>query len=198
MRLLSTPLLFLHLLAGYVVCQATELPSSADIFYWPLTSPQPSLLAKISYDPRTLDSNVLSYTPPSLTTPREDSSETTQNLVRVGFFTSSSATRSKQWVGSLVSQSALSTGHRQKLHLYLSPADDLYHVSLSAHPEQSVDGNALDVDIVFPDAGALPELNKPIVVNPDGTNTEEPEKTFLQKYVSFPYAMFKMVVLWMW
>ncbi|CAG8905731.1 unnamed protein product [Penicillium nalgiovense] len=41
---------------------------SADILYWPLGSPQPSVLAHISYDPASLKSDVVSYHPQRMTT----------------------------------------------------------------------------------------------------------------------------------
>lgn len=165
---------------GAVLCQsASSLPSSADILYWPVTSSssQPSLLAKVEYDPKTLDTNVLSYTPPSVIV-ADSSSRRNDDLVRVGFFIDSSK---NQWVGSLISRSALAT-QRQKLHLYLGggATEQPYHVSLSPHFNQS-SPDALDVELVFSKPGSLPELNKPVVINPDGTAPEVVEKTFFQK-----------------
>lgn len=155
---------------------SASLPSSADILYWPVgSSSQPSLLAKVEYDSKTLETNVLSYTPPTAA----DSNNGQQDLVRVGFFIDTPAS-SKQWVGSLISQSALTTQQRQKLHLYLGATEQPYHVSLSPHFNQSTD--ALDVDLVFSKPGPQPELNKPVVINPDGTNSDEVvEKTLFQK-----------------
>ncbi|QKX54931.1 uncharacterized protein TRUGW13939_02021 [Talaromyces rugulosus] len=169
---------------GAVLCQSATLSSSADILFWPVTSSsssKPSLLAKIEYDSKTLDTNVLSYTPPAAAGSSNDNKNgQEEDLVRVGFFVDTPASP-KQWVGSLISQSALAT-QRQKLHLYLGGATEQpYHVSLSPHFNQS-STDALDVELVFSKPGPLPELNKPVVINPDGTNTEVVEKTLFQKY----------------
>ncbi|KAF3406963.1 hypothetical protein DPV78_000786 [Talaromyces pinophilus] len=166
---------------GLGQCKSTSLPKSAEIYHWAVNVPQPSLLAKIAYNPDTLESNVLSYTPPTV--------ENGDNHVkyRIGFYTTA-ADGSKQWVGSLVSQSALastSATQRNTLQLYLSGSQqhDLYHVSLSKKYNAEESEGAIGVELVYPSAGALPELNKPIVVSPDGTAPqEEAEKTFFQKY----------------
>ncbi|OKL62440.1 hypothetical protein UA08_02680 [Talaromyces atroroseus] len=193
MRDLLTSILFLlSLCVCYIQCQSTDsnaLPKSADIYHWALDLPQPSLLAKIAYNPETLESKVLSYTPPSDSTRDGE----TENLYRIGFFTTA-ADGSKKWVGSLVSHSALGTLQKQKndnnknnknvLQLYLSKSHqhDLYHVSLSKS-SSAKSSESIGVELVYPDAGPLPELNKPVVLSPDGTNTEEVvEKTFFQKY----------------
>ncbi|CRG91489.1 hypothetical protein PISL3812_08538 [Talaromyces islandicus] len=177
----ALPSVSIFLQIGAVLCQSSgSLPSSADILYWPIaSSSQPSLLAKVEYDSKTLETNVLSYTPP-VADNNDDKNGQQQDLVRVGFFVDTPASP-KQWVGSLISRSALTTQQRQKLHLYLGPTSEQpYHVSLSPHFNQSTD--ALDVDLVFSKPGPQPELNKPVVVNPDGTNPEVVEKTLFQKY----------------
>jgi hypothetical protein len=176
----ALPSVFL-LQIGAVLCQSASLSSSADILFWPVTSSsssKPSLLAKIEYDSETLDTNVLSYTPPAADS-SNDNKNGQEDLIRVGFFVDTPASP-KQWVGSLISQSALAT-QRQKLHLYLGGATEQpYHVSLSPHFNQS-STDALDVELVFSKPGPLPELNKPVVISPDGTNTEVVEKTLFQK-----------------
>ncbi|KAF4981495.1 hypothetical protein F66182_17161, partial [Fusarium sp. NRRL 66182] len=52
--------LFISISIGLVQCKSTALPKSADIYHWAVNVPQPSLLAKIAYNPETLESNVLS------------------------------------------------------------------------------------------------------------------------------------------
>jgi hypothetical protein len=176
----ALPSVFL-LQIGAVLCQSASLSSSADILFWPVTpssSSKPSLFAKIEYDSKTLDTNVLSYTPPAADS-SNDNKNGQEDLIRVGFFVDTPASP-KQWVGSLISQSALAT-QRQKLHLYLGgTTEQPYHVSLSPHFNQS-STDALDVELVFSKPGPLPELNKPVVISPDGTNTEVVEKTLFQK-----------------
>ncbi|KAJ5326435.1 uncharacterized protein N7506_009537 [Penicillium brevicompactum] len=139
---------------------------ATDLLYWPVGS-QPSLLARVSYDPTTLKSDVAFHPPKDL---KDD-------LVRIGLYTTTS-TNTKQWVGSLVSRSTL-IGH-PTFRLHLDSANEVYHVSLSA-PEESA--SAAQVQIVFDEPGTQPHLNRPIVVGPDGQNPEQPEeKTLLQKY----------------
>lgn len=175
-------LLLITIFVGLVQCKSTALPKSAEIYHWAVNAPQPSLLAKIAYNPDTLESNILSYTPPIA----EDGDNDLK--YRIGFYTTA-ADGSKQWVGSLVSQSALtstSPTQHNTLQLYLSGSQqhELYHVSLSKKYSTEEPEDSLAVELVYPSAGSLPELNKPIVINPDGTGPhEEVEKTFFQKYV---------------
>jgi hypothetical protein len=176
-------LFLITIFIGLVQCKSTDLPKSAEIYHWAVNVPQPSLLAKIAYNPDTLESKVLSYTPPAV--------ENSENELkyRVGFYITA-ADGSKQWVGSLVSQSALTTTsatQHNTLQLYLSGSQqhELYHVSLSKTYNAEESSDSIDVELVYPSAGALPELNKPIVVSPDGTGPlPEVEKTFFQKYVN--------------
>lgn len=177
-HLLVYLLSLLGVFVGYVQCQSADgkvLPKSAEIYHWRLTAPQPSLLAKIAYNPDTLESNVLSYTPPS-----EDADET---LYRIGFFTNA-ADGSKQWVGSLAKLDTQQKKNDNVLQLYLSPSHqhELYHVSLSKSDSENL-SESIGVELLHPEAGAVPELNKPVVISPDGSNPEEVvEKTFFQKY----------------
>ncbi|KAL1975693.1 hypothetical protein VTN31DRAFT_4085 [Thermomyces dupontii] len=153
-----------------------------EIFLWPVSAAQPSPLARIAYDPQTLATDVVSYTPPAELT---ISSSDANNLVRVGFF-KNTPTASKQWVGSVLAIPDGSALKNAKLHLHLSPLDEIYHVSLSlnqkAASDDSSDQPALAVDLVRARSGPTPELNKPIVPRPDGAPQEQAEKTFFQKY----------------
>lgn len=166
---------------GLVQCKSIDFPRSAEIYHWAVNVPEPSLLAKVAYNPDTLESNVLSYTPPTVEGDHKES------RYRIGFYTTA-ADGSKQWVGSLVSQSALtstSATQHNTLQLYLSGSQqhELYHVSLSKKYNAEDSQDSIAVELVYPSAGALPELNKPIVVSPDGTEpVVELEKTFFQKY----------------
>ncbi|EED18379.1 conserved hypothetical protein [Talaromyces stipitatus ATCC 10500] len=172
--------LLVSIFIGLVQCKATNdnLPKSVEVYHWAVNVPQPSLLAKIAYNPDTLESKVLSYTPPTI-----ENTGGNGPHYRIGFYTTA-ADGSKQWVGSLVSQSALTTQHNT-LQLYLSGSQqhDLYHVSLHKGYNADQSSDSVAVELIYPEAGAMPELNKPIVVNPDGTGPqEEVEKTFFQKY----------------
>lgn len=149
---------------------------STDLFYWPLGASQPSSLARVTYDPTTLSSKVVSYHSPN----REEH----DSLARVGFYTSTS-TNPKQWIGSLVSSSSLTDeSSRPTFRLHLGPANEVYHVSLAPTSETMAEGQSPlpRVELVSNTAGPQPHLNRPVVVGPDGQNTEEVvEKSFLQK-----------------
>ncbi|CAG7946868.1 unnamed protein product [Penicillium salamii] len=152
---------YLLLLSVLSLFNAFTNALATDILYWPLGS-EPSLLARVSYDPTSLRSDV-AFHPPAL---KED-------LVRIGIYTSAT-----QWVGSLVSASSLIGNPTFRLHL--DSAHQVYHVSLSA---ESATAATAQVELVFGEPGTQPHLNRPIVVSPDGTNPEQPEeKTLLQKY----------------
>lgn len=63
------PLLFVSALADV----------STDLFYWPLGVSQPSVLARITYDPASSSSRVVSYHPPT--------DDARDSLIRVGLYT---------------------------------------------------------------------------------------------------------------
>ncbi|KAE8133770.1 hypothetical protein BDV38DRAFT_286532 [Aspergillus pseudotamarii] len=162
----------------------TPYPSqniSTDILYWPITSSEPSLFARVSYDPTTLESNVISYSPP-ITVHTES-----PNLVRVGLY-SSNGIDPKQWTGTLTSWSAIagSDGQRPMLQLYLDSSKKVYHVALTLSSlESTIAPNTTSsiMEFIPLEAGPRPHLNRPVVVSPDGTNLEDvAEKTFFQKY----------------
>ncbi|OQE13875.1 hypothetical protein PENFLA_c042G03983 [Penicillium flavigenum] len=148
---------------------------STDILYWPLGSPQPSVLARVSYDPVSLKSDVVTYHPPK--------DDQTDNLVRVGLYIST-PTNKKQWVGSLVSLASLTASEQPTFRLQLGPANEVYTVSLSAS-SASAQGSTSGprIDLVSNESGTQPHLNRPVIVGPDGQNPEQPEeKSLLQKY----------------
>lgn len=160
---------------------SSALSASAIVLYWPVTSPQPTILSRVSYDPTSLKSNVLSYDPPNNIAEHND-----DDLVRIGLFTST-PTNSKQWVGSLTSLSSLTSNgdHKQTLRLLLGPSNEIYHVSLSLTSSSSPSNTSTtypDVELVPGESGPRPYLNRPVVVGPDGKGTEEAvEKTLFQK-----------------
>jgi hypothetical protein len=185
MRIPTGFLLSLYLGVSTVVSQSTKLPNSADIYAWPVASSRPSLLARVAYDPKTQDTNVLSYDDAPLKS--DKGNDEGDELVRIGFFVAT-PTNSKQWVGSLVSRASLvgerdGNAYKPQFQLHLSPADDIYHISLSSSSAASRKASDIpDAVLVYPAVGASPELNKPVVVNPDGSNSEEVvEKTLFQK-----------------
>ncbi|KAJ5734209.1 hypothetical protein N7493_002995 [Penicillium malachiteum] len=159
------------LLGAFLLLIVSAIAESSDILYWPLGTAKPSLLARVTYDPISLKSELVSYHAPS-----ESNSD---ELIRIGLY-KSTASNSKQWAGSLVSLSALTGENAPAIRLHLAPSNEIYHVSLAASKAPS---GTPQVELVSTEPGAQPHLNRPIVVGPDGQNPEqEPEKTFFQKY----------------
>ncbi|KAJ5605056.1 hypothetical protein N7510_010210 [Penicillium lagena] len=166
MRLLISVLAaFYGLLA---IASASSL--STDILYWPVGAASPSVLARVAYDPVSLQSDLVSYSPPS--------DKLRDGLVRVGLYTST-PTNPKQWVGSLVSASSFAE-HQPVLRLHLGPTSDVYHVAVAA---AKASATAPQIVLIPNEAGTQPHLNRPVVVGPDGQDPEQVvEKTFFQKY----------------
>ncbi|KAL1845717.1 hypothetical protein Plec18167_009217 [Paecilomyces lecythidis] len=188
-----TPLSILYLCLSLVTAvlasassPTVNLPS--EIFYWPIAASQPALLARLAYDPTTLESKLLSYTPP--VNERTSASSEQDDLIRIGFFTST-PTNPKQWVGTLVSRSALTTTSDKDtpvFQLLLDSQNDSYHVALSSSqltlsPTNKDAAAPEPVEIFRSEILPRPALNRPVVVSPDGKGPEEVvEKTFFQKY----------------
>jgi hypothetical protein len=167
--------MFLSTLLGVVslLIAIANASLSTDILYWPVGSSHPSVLARVSYDPTSLKSDVVSYHPP-----KDDQGD---SLVRIGLYTST--TSKKQWVGSLVSLSSLSADEQPTFRLHLDSANEVYAVSLSAPSitaEHSTTGPR--VELVSNESGTQPHLNRPVVVGPNGQNPDQPEeKSLLQR-----------------
>ncbi|KAE8374316.1 hypothetical protein BDV26DRAFT_270276 [Aspergillus bertholletiae] len=182
MRSITIIISILSTISSYAQATTPYPPQRiADILYWPITSTEPSILARVSYDLNSLDSNVISYSPPN--TVQTDSS----NLVRVGLYTSNGIDP-KQWTGTLTSWSAIraSDGKRPMLQLYLDSSNEVYHVALTLSPLESTtvsNSTSLVMKLKPLEAGPRPQLNRPIVVSPDGRTPEDvADKTFFQKY----------------
>lgn len=185
-RCLVDVLLFLLSAAIIVagVSSASSLPETADVLYWPISSTQPSILSRVSYDPSTLESSLSSYNPPT----SGEGGEEEKGLVRVGLFVSTPS-NPKQWVGSLTSMADLmrkkDNGYKPTLRLHLGPSGKVYYASwsLSSLPlKRETSMAAANVEIVPSEPGPSPVLNRPVVVKPDGGMPEDiPEKTFFQK-----------------
>ncbi|KAJ9387801.1 hypothetical protein DTO063F5_3027 [Paecilomyces variotii] len=182
---LSILYLFLYLVTAVIASSpSTNLPS--EIFYWPITAAQPARLARLAYDPSTLKSTLLDYTPPAA---EQDKDNKQNDLIRIGFFTST-PTNPKQWVGSLVSRSALVSADEKPVFQLLvdSRNNDSYHVSMSSSkstlsPKNKDTAAADPVEIFRSEILPRPALNRPVVVSPDGKGPEEVvEKTWFQKY----------------
>ncbi|KAI7237362.1 hypothetical protein KC330_g3216 [Hortaea werneckii] len=155
---------------------AVEQQRTVDIFAWPLSAPQSTTLAKVSYNSTV--ATVDSYQP--LTSPADD------EVVRVGFKHSSAGT----WSGISTAASNFAAGKDKKLQLHVNANGDLYHVGFKASDVGGSHGKTkeskkgdLSVEIVPVNKGTGPALNKPIVVNQDGSMPDKvEEKSFFQKY----------------
>ncbi|OJJ84891.1 uncharacterized protein ASPGLDRAFT_66355 [Aspergillus glaucus CBS 516.65] len=172
----------------FVAAASSSEQAATDILYWPVASHQPSTLGRVSYDPTSLESNVLSYSPPAASRKTTDAEDHTDKLVRVGLYTSTPA-NPKQWVGTLTSLSSL-TGvgdAKPTIQLHLGPSNEVYRVSLrlssSSSSSDATEGIKPGVELVRTESGPRPHLNRPIVISPDGQGPQEVvEKTFFQKY----------------
>ncbi|KAI7315323.1 hypothetical protein KC340_g9031 [Hortaea werneckii] len=158
---------------------AVEQQRTVDIFAWPLFAPQsttPDVLAKISYNSTV--ATVDSYQP--------SASLADVEVVRVAFKHSTAGT----WSGVSTAASNLAAGKDKKLQLHLNASGDLYHIGFKASDVGGSHGKTkeskkgdLSVEIVPVNKGPSPALNKPIVVNQDGSTPDQvEEKSFFQKY----------------
>lgn len=149
---------------------------SIDVFAWPISASKPQTLAKVSFTAN--NASVKSFTAPSI--PGSD------DIVRVGFYHASG-----KWSGIATSASNFAPEKSKKLQLHVRPDGELYHVGFKATDGGVSQGkgastkDGLSVEVVKIQPGAVPHLNKPVVVSEDGTvEGKEPEKTFLQKYAT--------------
>ncbi|KAK1824658.1 hypothetical protein LTR12_000983 [Friedmanniomyces endolithicus] len=156
---------------------ALETEHTVDILAWPLSAPKGATLAKITYN--STAATVKSYTQPKI--PSDD------DIVRIGYYHPSGS-----WSGVATAASNFAPEKHKKLLLHLNSDGELYHVgfrasdygSSSSAASNTKDGMSVELIKVRP--GPTPHLNKPVVVNADGTvPLKEPEKSFLQKYWYF-------------
>jgi hypothetical protein len=166
--LLSLALTFLTQLAS-----AAQPDRTIDVFAWPLSASKSQTLARISYN--TTTATLKSYNPPLI--PADD------RIVRIGF----NHGTSDGWSGIATSASNFAEGKYKTLQLLLNAQGEVYHVGFSASDlgSSSASGSGKDgliMEVVPMKVGPLVHLNKPVVLNAQGTlDDKEPEKTFLQK-----------------
>ena len=173
----------MKLLPSLFVIYAHILPSLAEsplsdtttIYISPVsTSSTPSLLAEVAYNPTTLSASISSYEAPEL------SAES--NLVRIGIF---DPTLSK-WKSStsLTSTESFAKGYRPTIVLNLDAQGDVLGVSVSSGRIDAGATRDFGPKVLVRKMGKSrgPELNKPVVLSPEGKVAQpEPEKSFLQK-----------------
>lgn len=159
---------------------------TANIYIQPLgSSSSPVLLAGLNYDssaPDTASSaSVTSYEAPDLP-------EST-DLVRVGIYDPSQ----KQWAGSTSVASAENFAKGYSPHFVLSvdgTSGEETVLGASVRGVRIDAGQTRDfgpqASLFLTSRGKQPDLNKPIVLSPEGKKVEKEEKTFLQKFVPPP------------
>ncbi|KAK3371720.1 hypothetical protein B0T24DRAFT_334796 [Lasiosphaeria ovina] len=172
--------LFSTLLAAAAVASAESVVAS--IFIQPITTPEtpPSLLAEVSYEAQpetTAIGEVLSYEAPDL--PEGGAAA----LVRVGVYDAAAA----RWVSSTSVASADNFGKGLSPHLVLSVDNSKGQILGVLCKGVRIDaGQTRDFGpqvVVVPTArGKHPDLNRPVVLSPEGKNVVPEEKTLLQKY----------------
>lgn len=169
---------------------ASADPRTANIYVQPVdSSSAPVPLAEVTYDISTPEASasVTSYDAPSL--------PGSISLIRIGVYD----TKAKQWTSSTSVASVENLGKGYAPHFTLSvdatkvdgEADvlgaSLRGVRIDAGQTRDFGPQA---KVLLSSRGKQPELNKPIVLSPEGKNVEKEEKTFLQKFVAFRIPSF--------
>ncbi|KAI9170984.1 hypothetical protein HJFPF1_00463 [Paramyrothecium foliicola] len=150
---------------------------TADIYILPIaTTGPPSHLAEVSYDTAALSSSsVVSWEAPEI-------HESTK-LVRIGLWDSTA----KSWIAgtTVASVENFDKGYSPTLMLSVDAKGDVQSVALKGVRIDA--GQTRDFGpkamVLLEAQGKQPELNKPVVLTPEGKKPgQEEEKTFLQKY----------------
>lgn len=156
----------------------TAEPQIASIYIQPISTPRqtPTPLADIKFDVADVSSaEVVSYEAPEI--------PEGAGLVVVGVFDSAS----KQWLSatSVASVDNFGKGYSPALQLTVDEKGEILGAALKGvriDAGQTRDfGPQAVVQVSKP--GKQPELNKPIVLSPEGKKVVPEEKTFLQKYL---------------
>lgn len=166
---------------------------TAQIYIQPIgDASAPVRLAEVTYDIAAPDTAamVTSYEAPEL--------PETASLARIGLYDS----RAKKWTGStsVASVENFSKGYSPHFLLHVDATKtkgDEEHLELLGASLRGVRIDAGQTRDFGPQArlvltghGKQPELNKPVVLSPEGKKLEkEPEKTFLQKFVGLPWPV---------
>jgi hypothetical protein len=167
----------------FLVFLPQVLPISAEsilldattIYIEPLSpSSSPSVLAEIRYNPSTLSASISSYEQPNLS---PDS-----KLVRIGIYDPAAS----KWKSStsLTSAESFSKGYKPTFVVNLDAQGDVLGVSVSSGKIDAGQTREFAPKVIMKSMGRAkgPELNKPVVLSPEGkVSTPEPEKTLLQK-----------------
>jgi hypothetical protein len=188
------------LLAG---AAARAVAETVPVFIQPITSTEtaPALLAEISHDsPSTstdptasdqIATEVLSYEAPEIPEGAE--------LVRIGAYDR----KAGRWTSPTTVISAENFGKGYSPHFVLTldaNGQDLLGVACRGVRVDA--GYTRDfgpqAKAVVAGRGKQPELNKPVVLSPEGKKVVPEEKTLLQKYGSFPGGCRGLILTWEW
>ncbi|KAK3683559.1 histone chaperone domain CHZ-domain-containing protein [Podospora appendiculata] len=178
------------------------------IFLQPITSPEttPSLLAEIRYEAVEASSPSSASeptTPPTTTIASEVSSYEAPDLpegaklLRIGAYDEAAA----RWVSStsVLSVDNFAKGYSPHFVLSVDGGDDgnvdggtvvgvaCRGVRIDAGQTRDFGPQAV---VVVAGKGKQPDLNKPVVLSPEGRKVEVQEKTFLQKYMAFLFLVY--------
>jgi hypothetical protein len=174
---MKTLVLFLSLCALLSAAFAVpELIDSTTVYIQPIdgSSSPAGPLAEIKYNPSTLDAELESFEAPEISPEAK--------LVRIGVYDAATST----WKSStsMTSAESFSKGFRPTLVLSLDAQGGVLGVTCKSGKIDA--GQTRDfgpkVKVVKTVKGKQPDLNRPVVLSPEGTVEESvPEKTFLQK-----------------
>ncbi|KAK2624327.1 hypothetical protein QTJ16_006277 [Diplocarpon rosae] len=164
------------LCAAVLAAAESELIDSTTVYIQPLTSSSSPLpLAEIKFNPSTLSAEITSYESPDLP---ENS-----KLLRVGIYDPSSA----MWKSStsITSPENFAKGYSPTIVLNLDTQGAVIGVSCKSSLIDA--GQTRDfgprVKVVGMREGKKPELNRPVVLSPEGKLAEpEVEKTLFQRF----------------
>lgn len=169
---------------------ATAAERTASIYVQPVTSsrtePKPALLAEVRYETTTpSDSEVISYEAPDLPADAK--------LLRIGVYDPSTS----RWSSSTSVASVDNFGKGYAPHFVVTVDSQGDVLGASVRGIKIDAGHTRDFGpqvLVVPTAqGKQPDLNRPVVLSPEGRKVEpEQEKSFLQRYAlgSSPHVIY--------
>lgn len=166
--LLTRLLLLPFAVASTVTLYVSSVPASEGTAVIPSAIP----LAQIEYDVDQSVGTLASYTPPT-------GAYSSDHLLRVGF----TDPKTGSWRGVVTSASSFDDQYHKNFVVHVDEKGEPYHVGFETSAKGA--GKEVEIKIVKRSPGPKPVLNKPIVLNAEGKlESKEPEKTFIQKYVS--------------
>lgn len=166
-----------------LLASAGALATTVPVFIQPIISPEttPALLIEINLDtpdpasPAQIPTEILSYEAPDLPEGAQ--------LARIGAYDK----KSKSWTSSTTVVSMDNFGKGYSPHFVLTldaEGEDVLGVACKGVKVDA--GYTRDfgpqVKVVRMERGAQPELNRPVVLSPEGKKVVAEEKTLLQKY----------------